>query len=409
MVVDFRCFRRVISFTMIRISDRVQPESRMERIIKQSYLLARSTERMIDKDSSFRNQTKLTNQITRAVEGDAFPTMNGGDMRFKREISRARRDCEMSAERCEMLLQTMESYLKTLKNNALSDENPVPVLDILKCLRCKNLQSSIANEFNEDPTPRSHDQYFPLGKVEQNRSSKSDITAIKLLDKEEAKRAEVNRTEAAKIQATTSLINNIPQDSVNQSLRNVNLSEIITSSLVNGTNYINSQQVDTNTAGINNSSTMSINKESDGDLITIDSRTMTSQINGNSSSASNADQQIESGSTTSEIVTLQFNTTELNNTTQYTVTKDDTISKRTTDYSVGSTEANTRYTTNIIKQVEIAENVTSMPAGYDVTEIDNDDDNATYPSVQPSLEGHPENQSATTINGRSQHYIEEQQ
>lgn len=364
---------------------------------------------MIDKDSSFRNQTKLTNQITRAVEGDAFPTMNGEDMRFKREISRARRDCEMSAERCEMLLQTMESYLKTLKNNALSDENPVPVLDILKCLRCKNLQSSIANKFNEDPTPRSQDQYFPLGKVEQNRSSDSGIAAIKLLDKEEAKRAEVNRTEAAKIQATTSLINNIPQDSMNQSLRNVNLSETITSSSVNGTNYNNSQQVDTNTAGINNSSTMSINKESDGNLITIDSRTMTSQINENSSSASNADQQIESGSTTSEIVTLQFNTTELNNTTQYTVTKDDTISKRTTDYSVGSTEANTRYTINIIKQVEIAENVTSMPAGYDVTEIDNDDDNVTYPSVQPSLEDHPENQSATTINGRSQHYIEEQQ
>jgi len=393
---------------MIRISAGV-PESRMERIIKQSYLLARSTERMIDKDSSFRNQTKLTNQITRAVEDDAFPTMNGEDMRFKREISRARRDCEMSAERCEILLQTMESYLKTLKNNALSDENSVPVLDILKCLRCKNLQSSIANKFNEDPTPRSQDQYFPLGKVEQNRSSDSGITAIKLLDKEEAKRAEVNRTEAAKIQATTSLINNIPQDSMNQSLRNVNLSETITSSSVNGTNYNNSQQVDTNTAGINNSSTMSINKESDGNLITIDSRTMTSQINENSSSASNADQQIESGSTTSEIVTLQFNTMELNNTTQYTVTKDDTISKRTTDYSVGSTEANTRYTTNIIKQVEIAENVTSMSAGYDVTEIDNDDDNVTYPSVQPSLEGHPENQSATTINGRSQHYIEEQQ
>lgn len=392
---------------MIRISARVQPESRMERIIKQSYLLARSTERMIDKDSSFRNQNKLTNQITQAVEGDAFPTMNGGDMRFKREISRARRDCEMSAERCEILLQTMENYLKTLKNNALSDENPVPVLDILKCLRCKNLQSSIANKLNEDPVPRSKDRYFPLGKLEQNHSSDSGIIAIKLLDKEEAKQAEVNRTEAAKIQVTTSLISDIPQDSVNQSLRN-NSSGTITSSSVNGTNYNNSQQIDTNTAGINNSSTMSINKESDN-LITIDSRTMTSRIDENSSSASNADQQIESGSPTSETVTLQFNTTELNNTTQYIVTKDDTISKRITDYSVGSTEANTRYTTNIIKHIEIAENVTSMPAGYDVTEIDNDDDNATYPSVQPSLEGHPENQSATTINGRSQHYIEEQQ
>lgn len=358
---------------------------------------------MIDKDSSFRNQAKLTNQITQVAERDVFP-MNEGDIRFKREISRARRDCEMSVERCEMLLQTMESYLKTLKNNALSDGNPIPVMDILKCLRCKNLQSSVANKLNEDPTPRSQDQYFPLGKVEQNRSSDSDITAIKLLDKEEAKRTEVNRTEAARVRVTTSLINDIPQDSANQSL-NADLSKTITSSSVNRTNYNNSQQVDT--VGINNSSTMRINKESDGNSITVDSRTMTSQISESSSSASDADQRIQNGSTTSEIVTLQFNTTELNNMTQYAVMKNDAISRRITD-SVGSTEANMQYTTNIIKQIEIAENVTSMSTEYNVTGIDNDD-STIYPSVQPSLDGHPENQSTATINGKSQHYVEEQQ
>lgn len=361
---------------------------------------------MIDKDSSFSDQTKLPNQITRAAERDEFPMMNRGDMRLKREISRARRDCEMNAKRCEMLLQTMESYLKSLKNDVLSDRNLIPVLDILKCLRCKNLQSPIANKFDEDRTPRSQDQYFSHGYVEQNRSSDSGITSIKLLDKEKAKRTEVNRTKTAKFKMTTSLINDVPQDSANQSPRNIDLSEITTSSSVNRTNYNNSQQVDTTTAGINNSSTTSINKESDGNLITIDSRTMTIQINENSSSASNDDRQIKSGSTTSETVTLQFITT-LNNTMQNTVTKDNAIFKGTTDYSVGSTEANMRYTTNNIKQIEIAENVTSMPAGYDVTGIDNDN-GTMYPSMQPSLEGHPENQSAT-INGRSQRYIEEQQ
>lgn len=357
---------------------------------------------MIDKDSSFSDQTKLPNQITRATEPNEFSTMNGGDKRLKREISRAKRECEMSAKHCEMLLQTMEGYLKSLKNNALNDGNPIPVLDILKCLRCKNQQSPVANKFDEDPMPRPQDQYFSHGYVEQNRSSDSGITSIKLLDEENAKRTEVNRTETAKIQMTTSVINDVPQDSVNQSSGNINLSEI--SSSVNRTNYNNSQQ-DTNTTGINNSSTTSINKESDGNLITTDSRTVTIQINENSSSAPKDEQQIESGSTTSETVTLQFNTTELNNTS--TVTKDDAMFKGTTDYSVGSTEANTRYTKiNIIKQIEIAENVTSMPAGYDVTGID--DNSTMYPSMQPSLEGHPENQS-DTINGRSQRYIEEQQ
>ncbi|KMQ94784.1 serine protease nudel-like protein [Lasius niger] len=373
----------------------------MERVIRHS-LAGRSTERVIGGDSSFSDQTKLTSQITQAAERDAFPTMNGGNMRFKREISRARRECEMSAERCGKLVQTMESYLGTLKNNAPSDGNPVSVSDILNCLRCKNhLQSTIVNKFNENSTPRSQNQYLPHDYVEQNRSNDSGITAIKLLDNEEAKRTEVNRTEAAKIQVVTdSPINDVSQDSGSQSLKNTDISRTTTMS-VDRTNYNGSQQIDIdNTANINSSSTTSVNYERPDDNSTVmDSHTMRIQSNESSFSAvPNTDQQIESKGTTSEIVTLQFNTTESSSTTQYTVTQDDAISKANIDYSIGSTEANTQYPINLTKQSAIAENVTSMPAGHDVTGIDNRDDSTVYPSVQPSFEGHPENQSAVTIN-----------
>lgn len=383
----------------------------MDRFIELSELDARPmVEREFIENPFFNDQMNLTNQIMQA-ESDALSYIynidatNEGDTRSKREISRARRDCEMSAERCGMLLHTMESYLKNLKNNVLNDEYPVAVSDILKCLKCK-AQLTDANKFNEDPTPRSQDQYFSHDYAEQNLSSDSGITAIKLLDNEEAKRTEINRTEAAKIQMTVtgSLINDVSQDSANESLKNIDISKITTIS-IDRANYNGSQQVDTNTTGINNSSTTSINDEQpDDDLITIDSRTMTTQIDESSSSAvSNSDQQTESEGTTSETVTLQFDATESSSTTQYNVTEDDAISKGTVNYSVGSTEPNTRYPVDLAKQITIAENVTSMPAGYDVTGIDSDDDSTGHPSVQPSFEGHPENQLATTVNGMSLH------
>ncbi|XP_050451697.1 serine protease nudel-like isoform X3 [Cataglyphis hispanica] len=359
-------------------------------------------EREFIENPLFSDQMNLTNQITQAKD-DALSYIynivaNEGDTRFKREISRTRRDCEMSAEHCGMLLKTMESYLKNLKNNVQSNGYPVSVSDMLKCLKCKT-QLTDANKFNEDPTPLSRDQYFSHDYVEQNRSSDSNITAIKLLDNEEAKRAEVNGTEMAKVQRTVteSLINDVSQDSANQSSKNIDISKTSTTS-IDPTNY-NGSQVDTNTSDININSTTSINDEHpDDNLITIDSRTMRIQIDESSSSAiPNADQQTESEGT-SETVTLQFDTTESSSTTQYTITEDDARYKGTTNYSVGSTETNTRYTIDLIKQFTIAESVTSMPAGYDVTGIDSDDDSTGHPSVQPSFEGHPENQSATTIN-----------
>ncbi|XP_072746689.1 serine protease ndl [Anoplolepis gracilipes] len=349
-----------------------------------TFMIETKTEMVMDGDifSSFDDLTNLINEKTRAAENDAFSMINGGDTRFKREISRARRECEMSAKRCGTLLQTMEDYLKTMKNNNVQNNGyPVSVPDILKCLKCK---STIANKFNEDSTPRSQDEYYPHDYVEQNRTSDSANIAIKLLDNEEAKPIKINRTEAAKIQVamTDSLINDISQDSINQSSKPITIS-------ADSTNYNHSEQVDKNTVDINSSSTTNIDDEQpNNNLITIDSY-IKDQLNESSFSAvSNADQQIKSKGTTSK---LQFDTTESSSTMQYIVTKDDTIS---IDYSVETTETNTWYPINVIKQITIVENVTNMPIGHDVTGIDSHDDSI----VKPSFKGYPENQSAVTIN-----------
>lgn len=334
------------------------------------------SKRVIDGDPFFSDQTKLTNEITRTVEyvADAFPTKNGGEMRFKREISRARRDCEMSAERCGKLVQTMESYLATLKSNAPSDGNPVSVSDILNCLRCKNLQSAIAKKLNEDSTPRTRDEYLSHDYVAQNRSNDFGISAIKLL--EDAKRAEINRTEAAKgqVRVMDSLINDVSRNSVDQLKDNISQTTAASNDRIN----YSSRQIDNPT--------------------TIDSRMM--RIDENSlSTVPSTEQQIESEGTTSEMIML-FNRTESSSATQYTITKDDAVSKGEIDHS---TEASTQYSVNLTKQIAIAENVTSMPAGHDVTGIDNRDDSTVHPSMQPSFGGHPENQSTTKINGRLLH------
>lgn len=78
------------------------------------------------------------------------------------------------------------------------------------------------------------------------------------------------------------------------------------------------------------------------------------------------------------------------------ITADDEQSRKTTIArdSIGTTETTIRTIIDLTKQ--ITENVTSVPARYDVTRID---DSTVHPSVRPSLEGHPENRSAAAANG----------
>lgn len=124
------------------LSVRIQPETHVERMIKLGFPLGRKSllksreERVIDGDPSFSDQ-KLTSQITQTAESEVFSMINerDADTRFKREISRKRRDCDLSAKQCEILLQTVQNYLVALSNKfpATNGKKPLP-MDILKII-----------------------------------------------------------------------------------------------------------------------------------------------------------------------------------------------------------------------------------------------------------------------------------
>ncbi|EGI57358.1 Serine protease nudel [Acromyrmex echinatior] len=384
-------------------SVRIQPEIRVERVIRLGFPLSRRSllksrvGKVIDGDPSFSDQTELTSQITQVVKDDTFLTINGrdADTRFKREVSRKRRDCALNDQYCKVLLHTVQDYLVNLNNkfSATNDEKSLP-RDILKCLECK--QISIANE---NYTSRLKDRYFPHDYTEQNRSSDFSTT-IKLLDDREAengsKLPEVNQIKAADIQLleTDSVIDDPLQNATNQSLKDV-ISETSTVS-INYTNSNGSQRIYVNDTDSNNSD---VNvKWSDRNSVVNNSPVMKSQNNEGISAVSKNDQQqsiitANEGVTSVKPLFLMESSTRMHHDT---VTKDDGKSMKTTIAadSIGTTETRIRTIIDLTKQ--ITENVTSVPVVYDVTGING---NTVHPSAHPSFEGHPENRSTTATNG----------
>lgn len=213
----------------------IQPKIHVEQMISPSLppgkrsLLKSWMERVIDGNPSFNDQTELTSQITQVAESDTPPTINGrdSDARSKREVSRRKRDCDLSAKQCEALLQTVQNYLMALKLSMTSDDKVLSA-DILKCLECKQLMT---DKNDEDHTPESKDRYFTHNYDEENRSSDFGPAVIKLQDDEEvesgSKRTEVNRTEEAPVEPvmTDSVMNYPSQDTTNQSLNGTSISE----------------------------------------------------------------------------------------------------------------------------------------------------------------------------------------
>lgn len=398
------------------LSVRIQPETHVERMIKLGFPLGRKSllksreERVIDGDPSFSDQ-KLTSQITQTAESEVFSMINerDADKRFKREISRKRRDCDLSAKQCEILLQTVQNYLVALSNKfpATNGKKPLP-MDILKCLECKQLQMNSVNENNEDHTLQSKDQYFPHDYAEHNRSNDSGITVIKLLDDGEAengsKRTEVNRTEAAKIQLveTNSVTYNPSQGATNQSVKDTSTSETTMSS-IDHTVSNKSQRIYVNDTGINQNSIIN-DKQPDSNLTANNSRVIKIQ-NDKSVPAEElkVDQQHRVIAESRNITSVKpwFTTESSSTRTHYsTVTRNNEQFRETTIAAdsigtIGTTETRTRTIIDLTKQ--ITENVTSVPAGYDVTRIVTS--STVHPSMRPSFEGHPENRSITTTNG----------
>lgn len=388
------------------LSVRIQPETRLERIINRlgfplsKRSLFRAGE-VIDRHPSFNDQTKLS-QITRVAEGDAFPTINGrdADTRSKREVSRRRRDCEGSAKQCEKLLQMVQKYFTALKNN-IPPSGGTSFSNILECLECKKLMNKV-DENDADHTPQSKDQYFPHDYSEQNRSSDFGPVVITLLDDGEAengpKRTEVNRTEAAQIQPLEmDLVTHNPSQNVtNQSLKGTGISETTTIS-TDHTDSNESQRIylsptDTNNSNVND-------KQPESNPMASDSRVIEIQNVESVPAVTKIDLEhhvtIEGKDATS--ARPRFTTESSSIRTQSSaITGDDEQSRKTTisTDSIGTTETTIRTVIDLTKQ--ITENVTSVPARYDVTGID---DGTVHPSVRPSLEGHPENRSIAAVNG----------
>ncbi|XP_071642079.1 serine protease ndl [Temnothorax longispinosus] len=393
-------------------SVRIQPETRLERVIRLGFPLGRRSllksraGKVIDGDPSFNDQTELTSQITQVAERDAFPTINGGDAdtRSKREVvSRRRRDCDLKAKQCEMLLKTVQSYLEAL--SIKFPEKSLPT-DIRKCLDCKELLNN-ADENDVDHAPQSKDQYFPHDYAEQNHSSDFGPAVIKLLDNGQAengtKRTEINQTEAAEIQPpveTNSVTNNSSQNVMNQSSTSTSTPEITTMSIhqtdYNGSRRIDVSDIDINDSGIND-------KQSDSNPAANDSRVTKNQNDGSVSAAPKIDEPHRVVTESKDVTNAKswFTTESSSMRTQYNAITGDEQSRKTTiaTDSIGTTETRipTYENTAIDLTTQITENVTSVPTGNDVIGIDGG--GTMHSSVRPSFEGHPENRSATLTNG----------
>lgn len=351
--------------------------------------LAPEAERVIDEDPPFRSvdQTGPANRMTRVIaESDGLPTINDADAgaRIKRETSRTRRNCEQNAENCKMLLKTMQSYLMALSNRSSGGNTEfINRGDILNCLRCKNVLANVDPSDKESP-PQSKDQYFPHDYTEQNRSGDFGITVVKLLDdrgiKDGSKHTEVDGTEAPKIQTAKmdSVQNNASPNAGDQSAK---ISEAITVSSI--TDHTDSNVTDGDENSTANAS---------GPPTKI-------QSNESASPASYVDRGATAASmSASNGIVWQISTTEPSATQSSAITMNDAISTTIVTDATGSTEMSTQNSINPANHTAIIENVTSVPVGYNVTGLDND--NGTLrPSVQPPFDGHPENQSAAGMNG----------
>ncbi|XP_070512102.1 serine protease nudel isoform X2 [Cardiocondyla obscurior] len=388
-------------------SARVQPETRMERVIELGFppgrrsLLKSWMEKVIDEDPSFNDRTELTSQITRAAEADEFPNAisdEGVSKRAKREVLRKRRDCDTKAKDCEILLKTVQDYIALFVNKlSLANGKELLPAEIIKCLECKDLLETAddENEVSDEMQPK--DQYFPH---EQNQSSDFSPVVIKLLDNEQAvsspTRAEVNWTEAARIQPIEiDLVTNNPSQNVtNQSLKS-DISETATV-LIDHTNSNDGQWTRVNDTDVDNSD---INNKRPGTSSALNYSQTTEVLQTDVSVTAKADQQKYPITEDEDITSTKFFTTESSGIRMQhgVITRAKQTAKTTiTAGSTGTAETRTQATIDLTNQS--AGNVMSVPAGYDVTGIDG---GTMHPSTRPSSEGHPENRSATTVESKS--------
>ncbi|XP_020300166.1 serine protease nudel-like [Pseudomyrmex gracilis] len=391
------------------LSVSIQPESRLERVVdRQIYPLSDrgslSEARVSDGDSSLDDQN-LTEQITGIVENDAFSMLNERDagMRFKRDTSRTKRDCNLSAKRCKFLLNTMENYLRDFNKKVdVNTEFKSNLPDIMKCLHCKQLQQ-LSDKTSDNFVSLAKQEYLPEEYPDEGHSSiDSGIDIFNLPDdknkvaEDDPKQAEGNRVGAKKDSKTASIVNTASEVPTNQSLKDRNTLKPDNYTDLNEDQKGHVHDIDINdndlTTSVNDDRQSNNTISNDLHVIKPESSTSVSARSG-----INEENQIRVTSASSGVansaVTPQFITTESSkSTTEYTaITADEAISRETTIAadSTGLTETNTRKLIDLTKEIAVNENVTSVPKEYNVIGINN----TVHPSVHPSSEGHSENQS----------------
>lgn len=189
--------RRVVISRAIILSDRARPGYFFGRLS-----LSRAE---IDENFSVNGWTELTDKRTRNVEDDSLPMRDAKvtETRGKREITLERNnDCDISARDCEMLLRSMHKHLETLNNEFFDKGHAFE--DILKCLRCKNLESTTAGELGGDSVTRSNGKYPPHANHLQNLPVSTDIEVASNAGAESRPRVDPaegdGRPEAAEVQ-----------------------------------------------------------------------------------------------------------------------------------------------------------------------------------------------------------------
>lgn len=392
-----------------------------DRVVERSYLLVRESplpdvlaEEPIE-DTAFliSDQTDPVERTTQTTATyDAFRSNGKASIRktrFKREITRERRDCDLNAERCKTLLQSMQSYLETLNNRFPGGVNSFAFDDLLKCLKCKNQESAVANEFDEGgKTSRPNERYFTHDYVARDGSGdslESGITVIKLLDDGMTKGSSSgggDRTEAVKNPATEKIADGTSPDSASGSSKDTSSEATALFDRANSTDRTPSTHASNSIVDISGNSTIPDDRRWNGDGSTTNDPPPMRKVPSDESVpviTSNVEEHrvaAESKTAKSSVMTLRFTTTSSiieatrNNTTAptYEVTA-------TTANSIGSGETSTRNPVDDLTKHEnaIVENVTDEPMRQDVTGINGS-------AVQPPFEGRPsENQSVARANG----------
>lgn len=367
----------------------------MDRGIKKYYphgkeLFSESQAGQVDEVASINDHIARIRRAIRNIDDNAS-TRNLNDARFKRDSSRNRRDCSLNATYCKQLLQSIQNYLEIFanKHSTTSQQTITELEDAVMCLKCKKQSSIIAKEYLSPLNTK--ERYLMHDYVNQDHSNDSDITVIKLLDNKgnnDESSVHKNSTENSGINEGATKIQLLETNSMMN-----NASDNIVIIPIDHMNFNRSLDMHVNTSSSDNGNLIDDNNQTNANDPQI-----TFQTQNDKYSSSPAIVDVERTATTEDIennvTALRFTT--MSSDTETTWDDNTTPELITSNFQVESTEMNEGDSSvNLTEQIVITENATTK-ATYNVSGVSRV---ATNPSVYPSFEGHPEDQSFAVANG----------